>query len=58
MSLSASQRGFELRSFILAYFTSPVTAAGSDGRCNTFQSVDPTTFTLESGSVWLYSIKA
>ena len=35
----------------------PVTVAGSDGRCNTLPSVDPTTLTLESRSVWLYSVK-
>jgi hypothetical protein len=39
------------------FLTCPVSAAGSDGRRNTFQCVDATTLPGENWSFWLYSAK-
>jgi hypothetical protein len=35
----------------------PVSAAGSNGRCNTIQCVDSSMFPWTNPSVWPYSIK-
>jgi hypothetical protein len=42
---------------VIRVFSCPVTRAGSNGRCNTIGSVDPTTLSLCNRSVWLYSVK-
>ena len=37
--------------------TFPVTAASSEGRCNTIQCVDSAMLPQEKRSFWLYSVK-
>src|SRR5580704_8281248 len=54
-SAPSRRRGFSLD--IPFYRTFPISAASSDGRCNTIQCVDLAMLPRKNPSVWLYSVK-
>ena len=55
-SIVSGQRAYNLEGRVLGA-RCPISTAGSNGRCNTFQCLDSTMLPRDKRSVWLYSIK-